>query len=197
LQQAKEWFERAYRISLGVDQEAQITSLNRQAYCLALENHYDEAIPFLEQAIEVAKQSYNIYQQAECWVDLAEMLARTEKQEKAAVALKEAEEICTKYNYVYILGTAHQSQGKVLYERGMYLEAFRLFAQACHSMADYNMLWYNKYMRQLVDSLFGVPHEEVKAAVDILISYWREQGLEQKYPDFIPTCEEVRLLLNV
>jgi hypothetical protein len=63
-------------------------------------------------------------------------------------------------------------------------------------MADYNMLWYNKYMRQLADSLFGVPHEEVKAIVDILISYWREQGLEQKYPDFIPTCEEVRLLLN-
>lgn len=197
LQQAKEYFERAYRISLGVDQEAQITSLNRQAHCLALEKHYEEAIPFLEQAIEVAKQSYNIYQEAECWVDLAEMLARTGKQEKATIALNKAEDICTKYNYVYILGTAHQSQGQVLYEQGMYLEAFRLFGQACHSMADYNTLWYNKYIRLLVDALFGVPPDEVKAIADILISYWQEQGLEQKYPDFIPTCEEVRLLLNV
>lgn len=197
LQQAKEWFEKAYRISLGVDKEAQITSLNRQAHCLALEASYEGAIPLLEQAIEVAKQSYNIYQQAECWVDLAEMLARTGKQEKAAFALEQAEEICTKYNYVYILGTAHQSQGNVLYARGMYLEAFRLYARACQSMADYNMLWYNKSMRQLVDALFGAPPEEVKVIVDMLISYWQEQGLDQKYPDFITTCEEVRLLLNV
>jgi hypothetical protein len=52
-------------------------------------------------------------------------------------------------------------------------------------------------MRQLVDALFGVPPQEVQAIVDMLISYWQEQGLEQKYPDFITTCEEVKLLLNV
>jgi tetratricopeptide (TPR) repeat protein len=102
LPQAVGWFERAYRISLGVDKEAQITSLNRQGRCMAIEHHYDRAIPLLEQAIEVAKQSYNIYQQAECWADLAEMLARTGQQEQAAFALEQVEQICTKYKYVSI-----------------------------------------------------------------------------------------------
>jgi tetratricopeptide (TPR) repeat protein len=197
LPQAKEWFQKAYRVSLGVDKEAQIISLNKQARCLALENHYEKAIPLLEQAIDVAKQSYNIYQQAKCWVDLAEMLARTGQQERATFALQQAEEICTKYNYVYIQGTAYQSQGQVLYEQGAYSEAFHLFAQACQYMATYNMLHYNKSIRQLVDTLFGVPPQEVKAIVDALIGYWQEQGLDQKFPDFIPTCEEVKLLLNV
>jgi hypothetical protein len=64
-------------------------------------------------------------------------------------------------------------------------------------MATYNMLWYNKSLRQLVDALLGVPPLEVKAIVDMLMSYWQEQGLDQKFPDFITTCEEVKLLLNV
>jgi hypothetical protein len=64
-------------------------------------------------------------------------------------------------------------------------------------MAAYNMHQYNKAVRQLVDALFGVPPQEVKAVVDMLTNYWQEQGLDQQYPDFIPTCEEVRLLLNV
>ena len=197
LHQAKEWLEKAYRVSVGVDKETQIDSLNKQGRCLALENHYEEAIPLLEQAIELAKQSYNIYQQAECWVELAEMLARTRQEERAMFALGQAEEICTKYNYIYILGTAHQSQGSVLYERGMYLEGFHLFAEACQCMAAYNMLHYNKSIRRLVDSLFGVPLPEVKAIVEMLVSYWQGEGLDQKYPDFVITCEEVKLLLNV
>ena len=57
LYHARQWFEKAYSTSLGIDTESQINSLNKQGWILVLEGQYQKAIELLQQAIESSKRS--------------------------------------------------------------------------------------------------------------------------------------------
>jgi tetratricopeptide (TPR) repeat protein len=193
---ARQWFEKAYYTSLGIDAESQINSLNKQGWILVLEGQYRKAIELLQQAINLAKEVHDDYQQAESLVDLTEALKRSGQNEQSQRTRQEAREICLKYNYSYLLGLANMSEGDVLYEAGNYKDAFRNYGEACYYMTQYNDLEYNKGLRKVVDALFEVPSQEVGPIVNELVAYWSSQGLDKDYPDFASSCQEVKSLVG-
>ncbi len=197
LNEAMEWFKKAYTISLGVDRECQINSLNKQGWILVLEYRWEEAVKYLNQAIELAQQVHDDYQQAESLIDLADVLERMGQHEPAQQALDKAEEIGQKYNYNYLLGLAKESQGDIRYSAGDYQTAFYYYAEACRYLAYYNAIKYNKTLRKVVDALLETPSEEIRPIVETLIAYWRSHELAASHPDLISSCEEVRSLMQV
>jgi tetratricopeptide (TPR) repeat protein len=193
---ARHWFEKAYSTSLGIDTASQINSLNKQGWILVLDGQYQRAIDLLQQAINLAKEVHDDYQQAESLIDLGEALKRSGRSEQAQQAWQAAKQICLKYNYSYLLGLSSSSQGDVLYGASDYKEAFRHYGEACYYMTQYNNLEYNKLLRKVVDALFEVPSEEIGPIVDELVTYWSSQGLDKDYPDFVSSCQEVKSLVG-
>ncbi len=193
---ARNWFEKAYSTSLGIDTESQINSLNKQGGILLLEGQYQKAIGLLQQAVDLAKKVHDDYQQAESLVGLAEAFKRSGHSEESQQARQEARQICLKYNYYYLLGLSSMSEGDVLYEAGNYKEAFRNYGEACYYMTQYNDLEYNKSLRKVIDALFEVPSEEIGPIVDELVAYWSSQGSDKDYPDFVSSCQEVKSLVG-
>jgi len=86
---AQQWFEKAYSTSLGIDTESTINSLNRQGWILVLKGQYQKAIKLLQQAIDLAKEVHDDYQQAESLVDLGEVLKRLGQSEQAQQACRQ------------------------------------------------------------------------------------------------------------
>lgn len=194
LQEARQWFEKAYYTSLGIDTEVQINCLNKQGWIMMLTGQYEKAIDLLQQAIELAKQVHDDYQQAESLVDLAEAFERSGLDEQSQQAWQKAREICLKHNYYYLLGHSNMYKGDVLYQAGDYKVAFQNYGEACHYMTRYNILEYSRGLRKVVDTLLGVPSQEIGPIVDELVAYWSSQGLDKDYPDFVSSCQEVRSL---
>lgn len=196
LYHAQQWFEKAYITALGIDIESQINSLNKQGWIKILEKQYEKAIDFLQNAVDLAKEVHDDYQQAESLVDLGEAFKRSEQSEQAQQAWQAARQICLQYNYPYLLGIASSSEGDVLDEIGNHNEAFRKYGEACYYMTQYNNFEYNKGLRKVVDKLFDVPSQEIAPIVDELVAYWSSQGLEKEFPDFVDSCQEVKSLVG-
>lgn len=193
---AQRSFERAYLTARGIDKREQVNSLNKLGWIAVLEKRYPRAIELLQQAIDLAENIHDEYQQAESLVDLAEAFQRAGQNEKARQARQEAEQICQKYHYYYLLSVSRLSEGDILYEAHSYTNAFPYYGQACYYMTRYNQLEYNKTLRILIDKLLETPSQEINPIVDSLVAYWSSQGLEKSHPDFISSCEEVRSILG-
>jgi tetratricopeptide (TPR) repeat protein len=193
---AQRSFERAHLTARGIDKREQVNSLNKLGWVAVLEKRYPRAIELLQEAIDLAKNIHDEYQQAESLVDLAEAFQRAGQDEEARQARQEAEQICQKNHYYYLLSVSRLSEGDILYEARSYTNAFRYYGQACYYMTRYNQLEYNKTLRTLIDKLLETPSQEINPIVDSLVAYWSSQGLEKGYPDFISSCEEVRSILG-
>jgi tetratricopeptide (TPR) repeat protein len=197
LKEAQEQLEKAYNTSLGVDTGSQITSLNKQGKIAILQQQWDRAMNLLNRALALTKKVHDEYQQAECLIDLADVLEQTGQHEQSQQRLAEAEAICKKYNYYYLLGLARESQAEIKYHRGSYQEALQDYAESCHYMALYNAVTYTKTVRRVIDALLGVPIQEVVPIADALIEYWTVHGLDKDHPDFVSSCEEVKILMRM
>jgi tetratricopeptide (TPR) repeat protein len=206
LSQAIQWFEKGYYASRAIDMEAQINSLNKQGWVHVLQSVLEEStearqskliesIPFFEQAIELAREVFDYYQEAESLIDLADVLERLNRHGPSQQSLKEAEDIAKRYNYNLLLGIAEEFQGDLRYHAGDYSRAFEHFAASCRYMALYNPIRYNKALRKLLDTLLKTPRSELPAITTALVEYWSEQGLAEKFPELIKTCEEVSGLM--
>jgi len=197
IKEAQEQFEKAYNASLGIDTGSQITSLNKQGKIAITQHRWERAMNLLNRGVKLAKKVHDDYQQAECLIDLADVLERTEEHEPSQRALAEAEVICKKYHYYYLLGIARESQAEIKYHRGYYQEALQDYAESCRYMALYNNITYTRTVRRVIDALLGVPIQEVVPIADALIAYWTAHGLEKEHPDFISSCEEVKILMRM
>lgn len=193
---ARQWFEDAYTMALGIDLEQQINSLNNQGRLLTLEKQYRRAIERFQQAMTLAEDAHNDYQQAEALVYLAGAFKHVGDDEQSQQARREASEICQKYRYYYLLGLPSTIEGDALYDAHNYKEAFRNYGEACYALARYNNREYQKGLRKMGDAFYNVPPEEINPIADALIAYWSAQGLETDYPDFVSTCQEMKSLLG-
>jgi tetratricopeptide (TPR) repeat protein len=195
--EAQEQFEKAYNTALGIDVGSQIASLNRQGKIAIIQQRWESAMSLLNRAVGLAKKVHDEYQQAECLIELADVLERTEQHEQSQRALAEAEAICNKYNYYYLLGLAKESQAEIKYHRSQHAEALQDYVESCHYMARYNTITYTKTARRVIDALLGVPVQEVVPIADALIKYWTTHGLDKDHPDFVSSCEEVKILTEM
>ena len=196
LKAARQQFERAYYMSLGVDADAQIISLVYQGRIFAQEEQWGNAITMHRQAIELARQVHSSMQEAEALIELAHTLAAIHEHKQSQQAYAEAEEICQKYNYYELQGRVREYQGDRKFQAGEYQAAFRLYGESCHYITYHNVVRYQRTLRKVIDALLEVPFKEINPVIDALISYWIEQGLSVEHPDLISSCEEVRILVR-
>jgi tetratricopeptide (TPR) repeat protein len=198
LDEALVWHKKAYASSLGnIDMESQINSLNKQGGLFIQKGQLAQAEIVLTQAVELAERFYDYYQQTESLVDLIKVYKRQGQQEKAEQALNTIERICYAYNYNYLLGLAREALGDFYAERKEHLDAFRYYGEACRFMALYNSIKYQKFLRKMNDMLIKASATEIPAITQSLIAYWQAQELEEKFPEFIALCEEVRNLMAI
>lgn len=189
--QAKWMFEKGYDASFGIDSEARINSLNKKGRVFALQNKWEEASKYIGQAIDLARQVNDYYQQAESLVDLAEVFERIGQHQQSNEFLKEAEEISSKYNYSYLLGRAEELKGDIHFREHEYLAAFSNYRIACRYLALYSPLQFEKFLRKLIDLLLATPITQLPRILDLLISYWTDLKLDESHPELINACKEV------
>ena len=196
LKTARQQFEKAYYMSLGVDADAQIISLVYQGRIFAQEEQWDKAINMHRQAIELARQVHASMQEAEALIELADTLEAVQRQQQSQQAYAEAEEICQKYNYYELQGRAREYQGDRKFQADAYQAAFRLYGEACRYITYHNVVRYQRILRKVIDALLEIPFKEINPIIDELSSYWIAQGLSVEYPDLVSSCEEVRMLVR-
>src|SRR6266487_1239999 len=195
LPQAKQWFEKAHDISLEVDAEAYVISLDGQGRVYASQHRWEEAATFFTQAIEHARRFHDSYHQIESLIDFAEALTYLEQYEQARDAWREVKDLATMDNYPYLLGRAEYIQGEIHYKTGDYETAFRHFGESCRYMALFNTLEYGKALRKVIDALLGVPKSDIPPLVNLLVKLWSAYGLDKSYPELMRACEEVDELI--
>jgi tetratricopeptide (TPR) repeat protein len=191
LQEAKRLFEEAQEASAGIDAEVQVNSLNKQGRVLAKQKRWSEAAAFFEQAVEIARQVHDDYQRTESLIDLAEALTYMKREDQAQQLLQEAENISQKWNYFHLLGHAAEFQGDIDYEAGRYKEAFLHYREYCYNMARRNALEYGRALRKLTDKLVEVPDAQLHPIITMLTLYWKDQQMDDEYPDFSEACQEI------
>jgi tetratricopeptide (TPR) repeat protein len=194
LSEARSYFEQAYRISFGIDQEARIESLNKLGKVDVLAGKREEAIEYFEQALELARQLRDSYHEAENLLDLAESLYYVGR--PSLQVLKESKRISGNKGYYAILGHAEEIQGDLHYREGNYRNAFKHYKVACKYIALHNTVQFEKFLRKLVDRLLDMPRDLLPGAVDSLLEYWYDLKLDKTYPALLETCREVRRYMN-
>ncbi|HZO75235.1 MAG TPA: tetratricopeptide repeat protein [Ktedonobacteraceae bacterium] len=191
LVEAQQWFEKAYQGSLGVDTELQINSLNKQGWVQVQQNQCEKALPYFTQAIELAQQVNDYYQEAESLVDLADTLERLGRSEDAQRVLQTAQKIATQYQYYYLLGLSEEFQGDHHYQAGDHQMAFQHYARYVHYMALYNKVQYGKAFRKIIDLLLDTPRHEISDLTNSLIAYWSAEKMEHTHPELISECQAI------
>jgi tetratricopeptide (TPR) repeat protein len=192
LDKALDHFKKAFEEATNIDEEAQITSLNRQGQIYALRQEYEKARDIFERAIEQAIRVHDSYQEVGSRIDLARTLAHLEEHEQSSEQIKQATIIAKQRHYNKRLGEIEKFQGDLFYQKREYQEAFRHYAKLCHFMAQYNLIEYREALHCLTSKLLMVDDTtEVVKALEILRAYWKEEGLEGPYPDFVKVCDEI------
>lgn len=192
LDAALEHFKKAYETSLGVDTEARINSLNKQGRVLSIREEWKEAQVLFQQAIDLAQQIHDDYQEAESYIDFAKVLGNLRHYKQAEKALQAADEISTRYNYYFLLGSSQELRGDLKYSEGDYQEAFEHYVKGCEYMTRYNPLRYEQSLRKIFDQLLNIPKTAVLPVLRVLSTYWFDRGLAKGYPELLALCEEAR-----
>ena len=194
---AQEWFLKGQEASREIERDQYINSLNKQGRIRALQQKWSEAVPLFEQAIAIAQQVPDYYQQTESLIDLADALDHLQQKERVQQSLQEAEEISIQENYLDLRGLIEKTRGEINYRNGEYDAAFHHFALYCHHMALYNSSEFSKAVQRVVDALLEVPREKVPALAQEILTYWTTKQLNKSYPELISAFEEVDALMAI
>jgi tetratricopeptide (TPR) repeat protein len=189
LRKAREGFQQAARIATGVSLQSEIESYNQLGRLSLLQEQWEEAISFFEQAIAFSRQVGLDFQLAENLLYLADALDRAGSPSDEQI--KEAKRIARKNDYTYLLARAEEVQGNMYRRKQKYQSAFRHYRVACRYMALRGSLEFNRMLRKLNDALLEIPGNFLPGIIDSLLSYWYELGLDEKYPGLPETCREV------
>ncbi len=195
LLQAKRLFEKAEEAAAEIDSEAYINSLNKQGHIFAQNLQWEEAVVFFKRAINAAQEFHDSYQLAESLIELTGALEHLNQHSAAQRAWQDAREIVQREDYAYLLGRSEVILADVAYSRQTNQLAFTHYIAYCHYMALCNSVTYSKALRKMTDNLLGVPIDQISPIVDLLVSYWGKHGLNEKYPELIDACEEVKNLM--
>jgi tetratricopeptide (TPR) repeat protein len=185
-------FKKAFEEATYIDEEAQITSLNKQGHIYALHEEYEKARSTFEQAVPLAIRVDDSYQEVESRIGLARTLANLKEYGPYSQQLERAATIAKQRSYNKLLGEIEKLQGEQSYQQKKYQDAFLHYAIFCHFMAEYNLFEYHEALRFLIGELLTMddPGEVVKA-LRVLCSYWEEQQLANTHPEVLRVCDSV------
>jgi tetratricopeptide (TPR) repeat protein len=189
------WFEKAQQIAVESNIEFYITSLIWQGRVYREQQQLEVAQSFFERAVKRAQRVADNYQQVEASIYLAECLATQGNNGEYQKILSEAEQNANERNYYELLARIEFTRGEILYHQKDLRNAFQHFAAYCRYMALYNHGEYDDAVQRVVDALIGVTsQEEARLILYDITNYWKEHGLDEKYPELLAACEEVKEL---
>jgi tetratricopeptide (TPR) repeat protein len=189
LSKAHESFQQALRIALGVYRPVEIESYNQLGRLALRQEQWEEAIAHLQQAVALARRVGMNFELAENLLYLAQALDSFGQPSQALI--QEAKRIARKNNFSYLLARAGEIQGDMCLRRQEYLSTFRHYGISCRHIAERSSLEFDRTLRKLNDNLLEIPGDYLPGAIDVLRSYWSEEGLDEKYPQLPAVCKEV------
>ena len=195
LVKALKHFETAFNEAENIDEELQITSLNKQGHIYAIRKEYKDAKELFERAINLAKNVHDSYQEVESRIDLARILVMLGEYDLYHQELEQAAAIAEQQHYNKLLGEIEKLRGELSYQQRKYQDAFLHYAKLCSFMTGYNYIQYTQALRFLTGKLLELLKVdyavEVTKAVGILRNYWTDQQLGNRFPDFIKACDDI------
>ncbi len=191
LENAREWFIKAQEASHDFKGGQYVNSLNKQGHVCALQQQWNEAVTFFEQAIIFAQRIPDHYQRAESLIDLADALGHLEQRDLAQQRLQEAEALAKRENYLNLLGLIEYIRGKIYYKSGDRITACQHYALYCQYMAQYNSAEFNMALQKVVDALLDAPKEEIPLRVNELLTYWTAHKLDNEHPEFVLALTQI------
>lgn len=195
LEEARKWFIKAENAAQNIDIEQYISSLKEQGRICQLQQQWNEATAFFEEAISNARSASDYYQQTECLIHLATILNYSQKVEQMQQILREAEKIAHRENYFNLLGWIEFTRGDIIFNDKDYKTAFQHFALYCTYMAQYNSSEFKKAVQKLIDALLNVPKDAIPSIVQDLLAYWTSHKLDEEYPEFMNIKEVTDTLM--
>lgn len=188
-EKALEDFRQAARIASGISRESEINSLIQQGRVLAELGRWQESTDYLEHAVMLAREVGQNLQIAEGLLDLVTSLDHLGL--STDVQMREAKRIARKHNYYRLLGRAGEIQGDIFFRRQEYQRAFKHYRVACRYMTLQGTRTFERFLRRLNDVLLDLPSNVLPGAIDSLLEYWYDLGLEKEYPQLLRTCKGV------
>lgn len=190
LESALEDFRQAYRIAIGgINREAEIESLNQQGRVFVAQRMWQESIDYFEQVVKLARQVSQSFRLAENLLYLAASLEHLGQ--PSSELIKEAKRISRKHGYNGLLGKAGEIQGDMYYSKQEYQRAFKFYRIACRYIALRGSPEFERFLRKLYDVLLEIPTSFLPGAVDSLLEYWFDLGMDKEYPQLLNICREV------
>ena len=192
LEEAMSWFIRGYRTALGIDTEAEITSLNKQGEVQVQRGQIAEAIPLFQRAQDRAREASDVYQQVESLINIANAFEKNGQLEQSEQALQGAEEIAAPYKYYYLLGLVENIRAEREYRTGNYQIAFQHFGQYCHYMMQFNPIEYEKAVRRTVEQLLKLPEKDFNDQWNQLHDFWQALNLKEENSQMLYALDDLK-----
>jgi tetratricopeptide (TPR) repeat protein len=192
LEEARRWFLKGEQASADIDVEQYTNSLNKLGRICLEQGQLQEALSYLQRAIDSAQQVPDYFQLTESLIDLAQVRERMNQEEEARSLLQQAEKIVEREQYENLYASIELIRAETALHQQRYQEGFRHLEQYCYHRLQYNTSEYRVAVRKLIDILLTVPAADQSAIIQQVVDSWTTRGLADKYPELIEACQEVK-----
>lgn len=191
----------------------------------ATETIFKQAEQYALEGLETAREIGDYYKIAECTLTLCGLYRRWgeehqihsrhgqagEYYEKAQKLYDEGFPIAQNGHHVDLLSVYHMFAGNIAYDLGLLAskaddevyaerrwdEAFDHYLEECRISAAYKEIRFDRALSELASRLMRLPAPELaQKYCNKLIYEWKKRGLDQRYPQLVAECEQVKAFLD-
>jgi len=158
---------------------------------------WEKAEEYLQKALEIADEIKDTYRLAAVYEDLCELSRRRgDSDEQVEAYLRQAEKFAEEGGYKFFVARMEAHRGDLAFEAGNHRKAFDHYVKACHRFTEYHTDFYIRFLSEVEEKLYSLPMEVIPAHCDQMIKYWRQQGLESKYPALIDRFSQAKKIAS-
>jgi tetratricopeptide (TPR) repeat protein len=192
IEEAHSWFIKGELASTGINVEQYTNCLNKLGRICLAQDKIQEALSYLQRAIDSAQRVPDYFQLVESLVDMAKVRELMGQEGEAETLLQQAEELAKREKYENLYAYIELIRSEIALRQLRYREAFHHLEQYCYHNLQYNISGYRVAVRKLTDVLLTIPVSEQAIIVQQLIDSWTLRGLADRYPELIEACNEVQ-----
>jgi len=186
---------------------------------------FEQAERYALEGLEIAREIGDRYKIAECSLSLFALYYRWGeehqihgRQEQADRYYAQAQEchaegfaIARDGHHIDLLSVYHMYAGNMVYGLGQsayvqgdkssairkWDEAFRHYVEECRISAAYKEIRFDRALHEIAYRLMRLPAPDLtQKYCNDLMDQWRKRGLEQRYPQLVAECEQVKAFLD-
>ena len=186
---------------------------------------FEQAERYALEGLQIARKIGDRYKIAECSLSLFALYYRWGeehrihgRQEQAERYYAQAQEshsegftIARDGHHIDLLSVYHMYAGNMAYGLGQsayaggdkssavrkWDEAFEHYVEECRISAAYKEIRFDRALHEIASRLMGLPAPDLtQKYCNDLIYQWRKRGLEQRYPQLVAECNQVKAFLD-